>query len=63
LGKSNPTVCIEKIINKPNHDAYMKNIKLTNVAAFILFFGIVLIEAFQNHHWMEALLFLALGAR
>ncbi|MFA5141506.1 MAG: hypothetical protein WC471_00875 [Candidatus Woesearchaeota archaeon] len=33
----------------------------TNIAVFILFFGIALIEAFQKQNWIEALLFLALG--
>lgn len=40
----------------------MKNIKFTNIAVFIIFFGIALIEAFQKQNWLEALLFLALGA-
>ena len=35
--------------------------KFTNIAVFILFFGIALIEAFQKHNWLEAALFLALG--
>ncbi|HEY4515862.1 MAG TPA: hypothetical protein VJH67_01590 [Candidatus Paceibacterota bacterium] len=39
----------------------MKNFKFTNFAVFIIFFGIALIEAFQKHNWIEALLFLALG--
>lgn len=34
----------------------------TNVAVFILFFGIALIEAIQKSNWLEAALFLALGA-
>jgi len=34
----------------------------TNFAIFLLFFGIALIEAFQNRNWLEALLFMALGA-
>ena len=37
------------------------NLKFTNVAVFIIFFGIALIEAFQNQNWLEAALFLALG--
>jgi hypothetical protein len=32
-----------------------------NIAVFVLFFGIALIEAFQNRNWLEATLFLALG--
>jgi hypothetical protein len=39
----------------------MKNIKFTNLAVFIIFFGIALIEAFQKQNWLEAILFLALG--
>lgn len=39
----------------------MKNIKFTNVAVFILFFGIALIEALQKQNWPEAILFMALG--
>ncbi|MBI2046307.1 MAG: hypothetical protein HYT28_02715 [Parcubacteria group bacterium] len=33
----------------------------TNLAVFIIFFGIALIEALQKHNWFEAGLFLALG--
>lgn len=40
----------------------MKNIKYANLAVFVLFFGIALIEAFQKNNWLEAALFLALGA-
>lgn len=39
----------------------MKNIPLTNITIFILFFGIALIEALQKQSWLEAGLFLALG--
>jgi hypothetical protein len=39
----------------------MKNIRFTNLAVFIIFFGIALIEAFQQHNLLEAALFLALG--
>jgi hypothetical protein len=39
----------------------MKNLKFTNIAVFIIFFGIALIEAFQKHNWLLAALFLALG--
>jgi hypothetical protein len=42
-------------------DTSMKNIKFTNLAVFIIFFGIALIEALQKNNWIEALLFLALG--
>ena len=35
--------------------------KFTNIAVFIIFFGIALIEAFQKQNWLEAGLFLALG--
>jgi hypothetical protein len=37
------------------------NPKFTNLAVFIIFFGIALIEAVQKHNWLEAALFLALG--
>ncbi len=39
----------------------MSKPKFTNVAIFIIFFGIALIEAFQKQNWLEASLFLALG--
>ncbi len=39
----------------------MRNLKFTNVAIFIIFFGIALIEALQKQNWLEAALFLALG--
>ncbi|MEK7567781.1 MAG: hypothetical protein AAB513_02570 [Patescibacteria group bacterium] len=39
----------------------MENIKFTNVAVFIIFFGIALIEAIQKSNWLEASLFMALG--
>ena len=40
----------------------MKKIKAgLNLAVFILFFGIALIEAFQKNNWLEALLFVLLG--
>ncbi|HJZ04931.1 MAG TPA: hypothetical protein VJ327_03630 [Patescibacteria group bacterium] len=39
----------------------MKTPKFTNIAVFIIFFGIALIEAFQKQNWLEAALFLALG--
>ena len=39
----------------------MKNIKFANVAVFVLFFGIALIEAVQKSNWAEAGLFLCLG--
>jgi hypothetical protein len=31
-------------------------------AIFVLFFGLALIEALQQHHWLEAALFVSLGA-
>lgn len=37
------------------------NLKFTNIAVFIIFFGIALIEAVQKQNWLEATLFLALG--
>lgn len=40
----------------------MPTIKFTNLAVFIIFFGIALIEALQKGNWVEASLFLALGA-
>ena len=39
----------------------MNNIKFTNIAVFIIFFGIALIEAVQKNNWLEAGLFAALG--
>ncbi|MFH0804046.1 MAG: hypothetical protein V1896_00370 [Candidatus Zambryskibacteria bacterium] len=39
----------------------MKSPKFTNIAVFIIFFGIALIEALQKQNWLEAGLFLALG--
>lgn len=33
----------------------------TNSAIFILFFGISLLEAFQSHYWLKAILWLAIG--
>jgi hypothetical protein len=35
--------------------------KFPNLAVFVLFFGIALIEALQKQNWLEAALFLALG--
>ena len=32
-----------------------------NVAIFILFFGIALVEAFQSKNWILAILFVLLG--
>lgn len=40
----------------------MKKIPLTNIAVFIIFFGIALIEALQKQSWLEATLFFVLGA-
>lgn len=39
----------------------MKKLKFTNIAVFIIFFGIALIESLQKQNWLEASLFLALG--
>ncbi len=36
-------------------------IKFTNLAVFVIFFGIALIEALQEQNWLKATLFLALG--
>ena len=35
--------------------------KFTNLAVFVLFFGLALIEALQQNNWLSAALFLALG--
>jgi hypothetical protein len=34
----------------------------TNFAVFVLFFGVALVEAFQQRNWLGAALFVALGA-
>jgi hypothetical protein len=39
----------------------MANFTFTNLAVFILFFGIALIEALQKNNWLKASLFMALG--
>ena len=39
----------------------MKQPSFTNLAVFVIFFGIALIEAVQKQNWLEAGLFLALG--
>ena len=39
----------------------MPNVKFSNLAVFIIFFGIALIEALQKHNWLQAALFAALG--
>ncbi|MBI2049056.1 MAG: hypothetical protein HYT29_01280 [Parcubacteria group bacterium] len=39
----------------------METPPFTNLAVFIIFFGIALIEALQKQNWLEAALFLALG--
>jgi hypothetical protein len=39
----------------------MKNVSFTNIAVFIIFFGIALLEAVKQQNWLEAILFLALG--
>jgi len=33
----------------------------SNMTVFILFFGLALVEAFQEQNWLAAALFLALG--
>lgn len=33
----------------------------TNVAVFLLFFGVALLEALQNGSWLKAILWLAIG--
>ena len=40
----------------------MKKPGFANLTLFIIFFGIALLEAFRQHNWLEAVLFLALGA-
>ena len=37
------------------------NMPYTNLAVFIIFFGLALVEALQHANWLEAALFLALG--
>lgn len=39
----------------------MEKIPYTNLAVFVLFFGVALLEAIQRNNWIEAGLFLALG--
>ena len=39
----------------------MKNVPFTNLAVFVIFFGIALVEAVQQGSWIQAALFLALG--
>jgi hypothetical protein len=39
----------------------MKTPPFTNLAVFVLFFGIALIEAIQQSNWLGAVLFFALG--
>ncbi len=39
----------------------MQKIPFTNIAVFVIFFGIALIEAIQKSNWIQAGLFLALG--
>jgi len=33
----------------------------TNVAVFLLFFGVSVLEAFQTRNWLKALFWLAIG--
>lgn len=35
--------------------------KGTNAAVFVLFFGMALLEAFQDRNWIKALVWLAVG--
>lgn len=39
----------------------MRDIPFANLAVFVLFFGVALIEAVQKQNWIEAALFAALG--
>jgi hypothetical protein len=39
----------------------MNKLKFSNLAVFVLFFGLALVEAIQNRGWIEAVLFMALG--
>ena len=39
----------------------MINMKFTNIAVFIIFFGIALIEAIQRRNWLGTALFATLG--
>lgn len=39
----------------------MKKVSFSNLAVFVLFFGLSLVEALQNGSWIQAALFLALG--
>jgi uncharacterized membrane protein len=40
----------------------MKGIKLgTNVAVFVLFFGVATLEAFQTRNWLKATFWVAIG--
>lgn len=39
----------------------MMSQKYSNIAVFLLFFGIALIEAVQKKNWLEAALFAAIG--
>jgi hypothetical protein len=40
----------------------MKRIRFgTNVALFLLFFGVAMLEAFQTRNWIEAAFWLAIG--
>jgi hypothetical protein len=39
----------------------MKKPGFTNIAVFVVFFGIALIEAIKKNNWLEAALFFALG--
>lgn len=55
------SLSVFKPCEKTNKKNLMKNIKLTNLAIFIVFFGTALIEALKKGSWSEAALFMALG--
>ena len=40
----------------------MKRIRIsTNVAVFLLFFGVAMLEAFQTKNWLKAAFWVAIG--
>ena len=40
----------------------MKKLRLgTNLAVFLLFFGVAALEAFQTHNWIKAAFWLVIG--
>jgi len=54
-------VILSRIVSRSQLSDTMGNMKFTNVAVFVIFFGIALIEALQKQNWLEAALFAALG--